>query len=75
MYEVNTHKRSEVSKVRYRPDEMCQLRREASLAGMQLATYIRKLSMLGRELGAADVIRQMNGLEEQSQEQEQHKTA
>ncbi|MFK3971080.1 plasmid mobilization protein [Pseudomonas sp. NPDC087358] len=75
MYEFDTHKRSEVSKVRYRPDEMCQLRREAALAGMQLATYIRKLSMLGRELGAADVIRQMNGLDDLSQEQEQHKTA
>ncbi|MCD5994179.1 hypothetical protein KDX38_10880 [Pseudomonas sp. CDFA 602] len=75
MYEVNSHKRSEVSKVRYRPDEMCQLRREAAMAGMQLATYIRKLSMLGRELGAADVIRQMNGLDDQEQEQEQHKSA
>lgn len=75
MFEVNSHKRSEVSKVRYRPDEMCQLRREAALAGLQLATYIRKLSMLGRELGAADVIRQMNGLEEQEQEREQHKSA
>ncbi len=75
MFECESHKRSEVSKVRYRPDEMCQLRREAALAGMQLATYIRKLSMLGRELGAADVIRQMNGFEEPSQEQEQHKSA
>ncbi|KQQ60126.1 hypothetical protein ASF84_05290 [Pseudomonas sp. Leaf127] len=75
MYEFDTHKRSEVSKVRYRPDEMSQLRREAAMAGMQLATYIRKLSMLGRELGAAEVIRQMNGLDDQLQEQEQHKTA
>ena len=75
MYEFDTHKRSEVSKVRYRPDEMCQLRREAALAGMQLATYIRKLSMLGRELGAADVIRQMNGLDDLPQESEQHRTA
>jgi len=74
MFECESHKRSEVSKVRYRPDEMCQLRREASLAGMQLATYIRKLSMLGRELGAADVIRKMNGFEAE-QPQEQHKSA
>ncbi|KAJ16072.1 hypothetical protein, partial [Pseudomonas aeruginosa] len=65
MYFDESHKRSEVCKLRYKPEDMRNLRMEARLAGMQLATYIHDLSMLARRLGAAELIREMNGLGEQ----------
>ncbi|MDD2062988.1 hypothetical protein [Pseudomonas sp. 25571] len=38
---------------------------EARMAGMQLATYVHELANLGRRLGAADLLREMNGAGEQ----------
>lgn len=63
-YDNPSHKRDQVAKIRYRPDEMRQLRREASLAGMQLATYVRELSLIARAMGAAQVIREQNRTDE-----------
>jgi len=70
-YDDPSHKRSEVCKLRYKPEDLRYLRMEARRAGMQLATYIHDLSMIARRLGAAELIREMNGLKEH----EQHKSA
>lgn len=63
-YTNPSHKRDQIAKIRYRADEMRQLRREASLAGMQLATYVRELSLIARAMGAAQVIREQNRADE-----------
>lgn len=65
MYDDQSHKRDQVTKIRWRQDEIRSLRREAAMAGMQLATYIRELSQMARSMGAANAIREMNGLDEQ----------
>ena len=65
MYFDQHHKRSEVCKLRFNPEEMRHLRMEARLAGKQLATYMRELTLLARKLGAADLIRQMEAMDEQ----------
>lgn len=61
-YDNPAHKRSEVVKSRYTPEDLRYLRMEARLAGMQLATYIHELSMIARRLGAAQLIREMNSV-------------
>ncbi|BFO03380.1 hypothetical protein KNHN1_17580 [Pseudomonas guariconensis] len=60
-YDNPAHKRSEVVKSRWKPEDIRQLRLEARMAGMQLATYVHELANLGRRLGAADLLREMNG--------------
>jgi hypothetical protein len=65
MYYDEHHKRSEVCKLRYKPEEMRQFRMDARLAGKQLATYMRELTLLARRLGAADLIRRMEEMDAQ----------
>jgi hypothetical protein len=65
MYFDSQHKRSEVCKLRYKPEEMRQFRMDARLAGKQLATYMRELTLLARRLGAADLIRRMEEMDAQ----------
>ncbi|MCL8299411.1 MULTISPECIES: hypothetical protein [Pseudomonas] len=60
-YDNPAHKRSEVVKSRYRPEDVRMLRMEARAAGMQLATYVHELSMIARRLGAAELIREIHG--------------
>jgi hypothetical protein len=64
-YDNPAHKRSEVCKLRYKPEDLRYLRMEAKRAGMQLATYIHDLSLMARRLGAAELMREMNGQGEQ----------
>lgn len=64
-YDNPSHKRDQITKIRWRRDEIRDLRREAAMAGMQLATYIRELSQAARSMGAAQYIREQNGLDEQ----------
>lgn len=64
-YDDPDHKRSEVVKSRYKPEDLRMLRMEARAAGMQLATYVHELSMIARRLGAAQLIRELHGLGEQ----------
>lgn len=59
-YDDPSHKRSEVIKSRFKPEDVRYLRMEAKRAGMQLATYVHELSMVARRLGAAELIREMN---------------
>lgn len=59
------HKRSEVIKTRHKPEEARKLRMEARMAGMQLATYVYELANLARSLGAAELLREMNGASKQ----------
>lgn len=65
MYDNPSHKRDQVTKIRWRRDEIRELRREAAMAGMQLATYIRELSQAARSMGAAQYIRENSGIDEQ----------
>ena len=54
-YDDPSHKRSEVIKSRFKPEDVRYLRMEAKRAGMQLATYVHELSMVARRLGAAEL--------------------
>ncbi|HJE69843.1 hypothetical protein [Pseudomonas oryzihabitans] len=64
-YDNPAHKRSEVIKSRWKPEDARKLRMEARLAGMQLATYVHELANLGRRLGAAELLRELNNAGEQ----------
>ena len=59
------NKRSEVIKSRWKPEDVRKLRMEDRMAGMQLATYVHELANLGRRLGAADLLRELNGAAQQ----------
>lgn len=75
MYFKPHHKRSQICKLRYTAMEIHQFRRDAEAAGMQLATYMRELTLLARHLGAADLIRRMEQLESTDLIEVQHKSA
>lgn len=64
-YDSPAHKRSEVVKSRYKPEDLRMLRMEARAAWMQLATYVHELSMIARHLGAAQLICELHGIGEQ----------
>lgn len=64
----NKHRREHITKLRWREDEIDDLRREAALAGMQLSTYIRELSQMARAMGAADAVRAMHASSNEKQD-------
>jgi hypothetical protein len=64
-------RRDKVCRLRFTSQAKRQLELEASMAGMQLATYLWDLAQAGRALRAAEAVREINGASARAQ----HKSA